>query len=178
MVYHYDEPQKRNLSFRKRMAKLLYVAQATRAAQPRFVIPFAGPPAFLDPELFHLNNEMENGIFPDHEQVATWMERRGFNNVRFLYPGDKFGVNMGEVTREPGWQNFSYSNRTIHLQEYAKRRLDQIAAVKARYPVPEGDLWPIFRDYMESLSTYSEFFNRKIGMKVGFDITGPGGGKW
>src|SRR5205814_996241 len=57
MVYHYDEPQKRNLSFRKRMAKLLYVAQATRAAQPRFVIPFAGPPAFLDPELFHLNNE-------------------------------------------------------------------------------------------------------------------------
>ena len=178
MVYHHGEEQKKKLSYRKRMAKLLYVGQATRAVQPRFVMPFAGPPAFLDPELFHLNSEMENGIFPDHEQVANWMQGQKFNNVRFLYPGDKMELRMGEVTRDPHWESFSYADRNRHLEAYADRRRDQIAEVKARYPLPETDLWPAFWAYMEDLLTYSEFFNRKIGMKVGFDITGPGGGQW
>jgi UDP-MurNAc hydroxylase len=178
MVYHHAEEQKKKLSYRKRMAKFLYVAQATRAAQPRFVVPFAGPPAFLDSALFHLNREMENGIFPDHEQVANWMQGQGIQNARVLFPGDRFELATGEIERDSHWANFSYSDRLPHLEAYAERRKNQIAAVKARYPAPHVDLWPAFREYMDDLLTYNEFFNRQIGMKVGFDIKGPGGGQW
>jgi UDP-MurNAc hydroxylase len=178
MVYDYNEEQKKKLSLRKRMAKFAYVAQAARAAQPELVLPFAGPPAFLDPELFDLNSEMDQGIFPDHEQVASWMERQGFKNVRFLYPGDRLDLHTREVARDSHWQDFSYSDRARHLEDYAHRRQSQVAAVRARYPIPDHDLWPAFQAYFEDLLTYSSYFNEKIGMKVGFHITGPGGGDW
>jgi UDP-MurNAc hydroxylase len=178
MVYHYPEDQKKKLSFRKRMAKFGYVLQATRAAQPSLVLPFAGPPAFLDPELYDLNTEMDEGIFPDHEQVANWLQQQGFDNVRFLYPGDSIDLYTREIARDLQWEGFCYADRHRHLASYANRRRAQVSAVKARYPDPEQDLWPVFRAYFEELVTYSPYFNRKIGMKVGFEITGPGGGNW
>jgi UDP-MurNAc hydroxylase len=178
MVYQYSDEQKAKLSFQKRMAKFMYVVQAARAAQPDLVLPFAGPPAFLDSELFNLNREMEQGIFPDHEQVAAWMQEQGFANVRFLYPGDRLHLHTREIDRDPHWSGFSYANRERHLADYAARRRAQIAAVKERYPLPDHDLWPSFQSYFEEILTYSPYFNQKIGMKVGFEITGAGGGIW
>ena len=178
MVYHYSEVQKRQLSSRKRIAKLGYVLQAIRATEPGLVIPFAGPPAFLDAELFSLNQEMEEGIFPDSEQVANWLLGRGVKNVSFLHPGDRLDLVTREIERDRHWSGFSYQDRDRHLAAYARRRQAQIAAVKARSPQPERDLWPSFRAYFEELLTYSPYFNDKIGMKVGFEILGPGGGNW
>jgi UDP-MurNAc hydroxylase len=175
MVYNYSDEQKKKLSHRKRMAKLAYVVQATKAVQPDLVLPFAGPPAFLDPELFYLNKEMEEGIFPDHEQVANWVKSKGFQNVEILYPGDQIDVLSHSVKRDPRWEDFNYSERERHLTAYASHRCAEIAAVKAQYPIPDDDLWPSFRDYFQQLLTYSPYFNRRIGMSVGFEITGPGG---
>lgn len=175
MVYQFSDEEKRRLSYRKRMAKLGYVLQASRAADPTLILPFAGPPAFLDPELFHLNNEMAEGIFPDHEQVARWLESRGYSNVKFLYPGDELDLITQQIERDPVWANFSYNDRQVHLASYAERRQEQIKAVRAEYPIPEYDLWPQFKPYFDELLTFSSYFNQRIGMKVGFEITGPGG---
>jgi UDP-MurNAc hydroxylase len=175
MVYQYDAAQKRELSLRKRMAKFAYVVQATRAAEPDLVLPFAGPPAFLDADLFHLNSEMEEGIFPDHEQVAQWMHLQGFKNVPFLYPGDRLDLRTNKIVRDGHWSGFRYADRARHLAEYASRRQDQLREVKASYPIPDYDLWPAFKSYFEELLTCSDYFNNRIGMKVGFEVTGPGG---
>src|SRR4029077_20167740 len=139
MVYHYSESQKKELSRKKRMAKFAYVVQATRSAEPDLVLPFAGPPAFLDDELFPLNSEMDEGIFPDHEQVADWMQSQGFQHVPFLYPGDELARRTHQIARDPHWDGFKYGDRARHLPEYASRRRDQVAAVKARYPIPDQD---------------------------------------
>jgi UDP-MurNAc hydroxylase len=178
MAYHYPDQQKKILSFRKRMAKFGYLAQAARAADACRIIPFAGPPAFLDTELFHLNKEMDEGIFPDPEQVTNWMRQQGFCNVEFLNPGDQIDLDTGKLRRDAHWKDFFYSDRERHLASYASRRQRQIETVKARYPTPEENLWPVFRAYFEDLLTYSEYFNERIGMKVGFQIMGPGGGTW
>ena len=48
-------------------------------------------------------------------------------------------------------------------------------------PLPGADEVVVrnpFRDYFERLLSLSPYFNRRIGMRVGFDITGPGGGAW
>ena len=175
MVYHYSDSQRKELSLKKRMAKFAYVVQATRAAEPDLVLPFAGPPAFLDDELFHLNSEMDEGIFPDHEQVADWMHTQGFQHVPFLYPGDELDLRTRTIARDEHWKGFRYSDRARHLAEYASRRQAQLAAVKARYPIPDHDLWPEFQSYFQELLTYSRYFNDRIGMKVGFEISGAGG---
>lgn len=178
MVYSYPEERQKKLAYKKRMSKFAYLAQAVAAAEPGMILPFAGPPAFLDAELFHLNDQMDEGIFPDHEQVALWLRSKGFDNVSFLYPGDRIDLATQEIARDARWDGFSYKDRSGYLQDYASRRQEQIARVKSRFPVPDRDLWPAFRAYFEDLLTYSPYFNRKIGMKVGFEITGPGGGEW
>jgi UDP-MurNAc hydroxylase len=39
-------------------------------------------------------------------------------------------------------------------------------------------LWEPFSDYFSALLSMSPYFNEKIGMRVAFDVMGPGGGRW
>jgi UDP-MurNAc hydroxylase len=176
----YDYPPERHavLSRQKRFAKFGYMARAIRAVQPRTVLPFAGPPCFLDPELFCHNAQMEAGIFPDQQQVADWLAQRGISNAVVLLPGDGWDVDARTKDSDPVWHDFSFADRWPYLEDYAARRRQQVDAVLSRYPEPTESLWESFRDYFEGLLGLSPYFNRKIGMRVGFNITGPGGGDW
>jgi UDP-MurNAc hydroxylase len=178
MVYDYPPEQERKLAYRKRMAKLAYVAQATRACEPRWVLPFAGPPVFLDPDLRWLNAEMDGGIFPDPDEVAVWMRRQGFDQVRTLFPGDVLALQDGEVSRDPRWVGFAYRDADSEIEAYAARRAWAIAEVYESHPAPTVDLWPTFEAYFSSLVGRSTYFDDRIAMKVGFEIRGPGGGDW
>src|SRR6185436_4060065 len=50
--------------------------------------------------------------------------------------------------------------------------------VLARHPEPDASLWEPFREYFERLLAMSPYFNRRIDQRVGFEVTGPGGGSW
>jgi UDP-MurNAc hydroxylase len=132
----------------------------------------------LDPDLFHHNDEMQDGIFPDQEQVAAWLLERGIENTVVLLPGDSWDLLDRHRERDTHWMVHDLKDRTTYLTEYAKRREPHLTAVLNRYPPPERPLWPEFQDYFEDLLGLSVYFNRKIGMKVGFDIQGVGGGQW
>jgi UDP-MurNAc hydroxylase len=178
MCYDYPDERQRELSRQKRLAKFAYMTRAIKVIEPRAVLPFAGPPCFLDPELQSNNSEMERGIFPDQQQVATWLTRRGIVNVPVLLPGDAWDVGAMRKDGDVRWSDFSFGDRWRSIEAYADRRQDQLRAVLARYPEPTESLWDRFRDYFERLLSLSPYFNRRIGMRVGFDITGPGGGAW
>jgi UDP-MurNAc hydroxylase len=53
-----------------------------------------------------------------------------------------------------------------------------VRAVLAGYPEPAESLWDAFEDYFGRLLGLSPYFNRRIGMRVGFDVAGAGGGRW
>lgn len=178
MCYEYAQERRKELSRRKRMAKLSYVARAIKVVEPVTAIPFAGPPCFLDPELAQFNAEMEDGIFPDLQQVADWLAEQGFKNTSILLPGDSWDVTACTKDSDPIWNDFSFADRCSYLKSYSERRSSHIATVKARYLQPTDSLWEPFRGYFERLLAMSPYFNKKIGMRVGFDIVGPGGGKW
>lgn len=178
MCYKYTEDRRRELSHRKRMAKFSYLARAIKAVEPVTAIPFAGPPCFLDPELAQFNAEMEGGIFPNQQQVADWLAEQEFKNISILLPGDSWDVTARTKDSDPIWNDFSFADRRSYLESYADRRYSQIATVKARYPEPTDSLWEPFRGYFERLLAMSPYFNQKIGMRVGFDIVGSGGGQW
>ena len=178
MCYEYSDERRRELSRQKRLAKFAYMARAIKVVKPLAVLPFAGPPCFLDSELRENNSEMEGGIFPDQQQAADWLIQRGIANVPVLLPGDAWDVGAKRKDGDPRWSDFSFGDRWRYIEEYAERRQDDVRAVLARYPEPTESLWDAFSDYFERLLSLNAYFNRRIGMRVGFDITGPGGGAW
>lgn len=178
MCYEYSPQRKQELSQRKRIAKFSYLERAIASVKPVTAIPFAGPPCFLDAELAAINSEMENGIFPDQQQVVDWLHRQGVHNTEILLPGDVFDITQGSKKADPIWSDFSFSDRDSYIENYAQQKTTQIAGFKARYPEPTTSLWEPFHEYFQSLLKMNSYFNQKIGMRVGFDITGVGGGKW
>jgi UDP-MurNAc hydroxylase len=178
MCYPYPFDRREQLSHQKRLAKFAYAASTIRVVEPVTALPFAGPPCFLDPELFQHNHEMDTGIFPDQEQVADWLAGQGIENTVVLLPGDAWDVAARMKDSDPVWSDFSLAERAPYLEAYAKLRRPQIDEVVARHPEPRDSLWEPFQDYFRRLLEMSPYFNGRIGMRVGFDITGHGGGQW
>lgn len=178
LCYHYPPEQHQTLSERKRLAKLNYMMRAISAVHPVMVLPFAGPPCFLDPELSQFNQEMESGIFPDQQQVVTWLQEQGVENSQMMLPGDCWDLDRQTLSHDPHWNDFELGNHTSYLQNYMGQRQTMLTAFKDNYLVPQVSLWPKFRAYFEHLLSLSPYFNQQIDMRVGFEIEGPGGGQW
>jgi UDP-MurNAc hydroxylase len=178
MCYEYPAERSIALSRSKRAAKLAYTARAMNIVEPVVGLPFAGPPCFLDPELFRHNVEMDQGIFPEQQQVAGWLAGQGIENTAILLPGDAWDLYARVRDADSTWEDFSLADRDRYLSSYAERRRPDVEAVLGAHPEPAGSLWEPFRDYFERLLAMSPYFNRRIGMRVGFDLSGPGGGAW
>lgn len=179
MVYGYDQERAAQLSRKKRLGRFVYLQKAMKVVEPRIGIPFGGPPAFLDPELFALNAEQEGaGCLPDPQQVADWLAGRGITSTEVLLPGDAWDTESRSKTPDPHGDGFSFADRWEYLREYAARRRPRIEAVLARFDEPDQPLDAPFRAYMQELLSMSPYFNGRIDMRAGFDVRGPGGGEW
>lgn len=179
MRYEYSPERARELSRQKRLSKFAYCMKSMRVVEPVIGLPIAGPPAFLDPQLFRHNAEMEDpGIFPDQQQVADWLATRRITNVAVLLPGDMWDANTATKIPDPIWQGFSFDDRWPYLEQYQQRRAPDLQRVLSRYPEPTESLRPAFDRYFTELLGMSPYFNERINMRVGFDITGAGGGQW
>ena len=179
MCYGYPPEKARELSRRKRLGKFAFCLKTMRIVEPVIGLPVAGPPAFLDPELFALNREMEDpGVFPDQQQIADWLRGHGVDNTAVLLPGDAWDAGSRAKIADSHWDDFSFEDRWSYLEGYQARRRAAIACVRSRFPQPRESLFEPFARYMEGLLGLSPYFNARIDMRVGFDITGNGGGQW
>jgi UDP-MurNAc hydroxylase len=182
--YEYDEAERERISTIKRIGKFKAVTRLLRSVQPRLVMPYAGPPCFLDDDLFELNSGLRpGGIFPDQGEALAWLaERLPQQPGVCLLPGDAVGLGDLEVFRDPHWQGFSLEagvqERRRYLEAYAARRRPAIEAAWAANPLPAAGFAERFKAHFESLGTLSEYFLARIGMTVRFEVSGPGGGVW
>jgi len=176
--YEYTDERRREAARQKRLARFAYIVRAIRILKPAHVMPFGGHPCFLDPELFHHNEGLEPGGFPDQKQYIAWLADRGIDNAVPMMPGDSWDIARRRRETDATWDSVSLSDRRRYLEEYADRRRPHIDGVLARYPEPEASLWESFRDYFEHLLMLSPYFNERIGIRIGFHITGDAGGDW
>jgi UDP-MurNAc hydroxylase len=187
--YEYDEADRDRISESKRVGKFKAVTRLVRQVKPRLVLPYAGPPCFLDPDLFELNSGLHGpGIFPDQDEARAWLtERLPQQRTEYLLPGDRLeieGPDRLDVLRDPQWEGFSLrsgpAERRRYLEEYAARRAPDVAQAWAANPVPAADsrLGERFAAHVESLGTLSEYFLARIGMTLRFEVSGPAGGTW
>jgi len=186
VCYDYPPDVLAEVSERKRVAKFRAVTRLVRSVKPTMVLPYAGPPCFLDPALFELNARLHGpDIFPDQHEALAWLrERLPDQRSDYLLPGDSVRLGSGGIRRDPNWSSFrldhTVEERRRYLEAYAERRRAAIDAVWAANPVPAADsgLGEAFRTHLESLATLSSYFLARIGLLVRFRVLGPAGGTW
>jgi UDP-MurNAc hydroxylase len=137
--YEYDRKTYESISRKKMFGKFEAVARALEALHPRAYLASAGPAAFLDPMLRHVNFEPVN-IFPRASRFFAFLERRLGNTATRLLepmPGDVLDVEANELApgaaERVGDDNFAdyvkaYAGRAAHVFVERERGFDGSAA--------------------------------------------------
>lgn len=156
--YDYPPDVYRTISRRKRLAKFAGVRTVIERLQPRAYIPSAGPPAFLDPGLFHLNSESDS-VFPRAWEYAEFLRKsRLSTDVAEMEPGDTLRVGAQiEKLRGPS-PAVGADNVEQYLADYQRQSF--IDAGLSRIPDEidvESVLHRLIADLEEKLKIYSPF---------------------
>ncbi len=140
------------------------------------VIHYAGPPCFLEDELFHLNFQ-ENSIFHDQWDVHPELSERLNGNLHLLLPGDDVTVSSErgfEVIRQT--KTFDFSQKVILLNEYKQKRTATIQSYLKSLPQPGQEFLQEFEDHIKQLFSVSDYLTNKVNALVKFTLTGVNGG--
>ncbi|HEY3671101.1 MAG TPA: hypothetical protein VGN51_09205 [Acidimicrobiia bacterium] len=148
---------------------------SVRAAAASTVIPYGGPPCFLDPELDHLNASIGSGMLPDLEQTADLLRARlPQRRVISLLPGDRCFPTEDLVVDDPRWRDFSFVRLRTHLRDYAHSRAVDLSRAHSAFPDPDASLG---RGLAASLARLAPP-RASLRDHVRFEVFGPGGGDW
>jgi UDP-MurNAc hydroxylase len=162
MVYQFPEKMMQTLGRKKReneMARALRYAQQINAS---FVIPSAGPPCFLDDEMFHFNDFERDptNTFPDQTVFIEYMQERGHDNGRLMIPGSIATIRDGNCTVAhpfPDEQVKSiFTQKRAYLEAYQERQRPLIEAAKASWPRGHVDILSSLRDWFEPLLEHAD----------------------
>ena len=146
MVYDLPKRAKQALGATKRERQfdrsLRYIADLDAS----YVFPIAGPPCFLDDELWGFNDIFgdESNIFPDQLVYLDWLRGHGMDNGRLLLPGT-----VAQVT-EPGCPVEHpipdaevaklFADKASYLVEMRARRQPEVETAKLGWAHPEIDV--------------------------------------
>ena len=90
LVYDYDDDKIKELSKDKRLFKYQVILNVINELNPKFYIPFAGPPCFLQDDTYHINF-LEENTFPSEVDIYNFFkENHPKVSEKFivLTPGD------------------------------------------------------------------------------------------
>src|SRR5829696_4851924 len=140
-----------------------------------WVVPIAGPPCFLDEELWHLNDifEHEGNIFPDQSVFLKEYRAIGRDNGVVLLPGS-----VATLTEEtcslthPTDVDEYFLDKEKHLREYAQRQRPVIESLKLSWRHPEVDVLAEMKRRIEPLLEESIYLATGVGGPVRFDLVG------
>jgi UDP-MurNAc hydroxylase len=143
------------------------------------VFPIAGPPCFLDDELWQFNDIFgdEGNIFPDQQVFVEEYAKVGGSNAVVLLPGT-----VAEIT-EQGCAAVQpvadvrafFESKEQYLKEYAQRQRPVIEAAKASWRHPEVDVLAELKRRIEPLLDESIYLATGVGGPVRFDLVGYDG---
>jgi UDP-MurNAc hydroxylase len=181
MVYEFPVKARATLAHKKRVVQLARCQRYIEILAPTFVVPSAGPPCFLDDDLFEFNDLHRDpaNIFPDQTVFLDYLAENGIPGGRLMLPGSS-----GELART----SFDvvhpvsdtelrriFDHREPYLREYQARKrplLDAEHAGWERNPDAEPiDLLVAIRDWFEPLMGFGEQICSGIGDRVLLDLT-------
>ena len=145
-----------------------------------FVFPIAGPPCFLDDELWQFNDLFgdEGNIFPDQSVFLREYAKVGGTNGVVLLPGSVSELTAGGCDTAHPVDDLGefFAQKESHLKAYRDRQRDVIAREKASWSHPEVDVLAGMKARIEPLLDESVRLAQGVGGPVRFDLTTPADG--
>jgi UDP-MurNAc hydroxylase len=174
--YVYPQDELLKLCRFRRATKERRVLEAADRLGARFYIPSAGPPCFLDEELFHLNRN-EATIFPGYDEFERFASKwRKGKNVPFrtLAPGDSVELPSGELQRASDLVERALS--LDYIRDYQARRREALAGELERFRRPIGRIVDDAKEHFQELLERVPELCDLAGAALRVHLTGPGGG--
>jgi len=171
MVYEMPDDEKRALCEAKVAAQFTRALKYVEMIDARAVVPSAGPPCFLDEDLFALNmtNGDELSIFPDQTEFISRLSaigRQGLTNI----PGTTIEVHPGsiEVTHPIPVEDVAtiFADKGTYLRNYQADWADWLHDLKAGWNPPTTDLLATLRDWWGPLLQMAPTLCAQVGANV------------
>jgi UDP-MurNAc hydroxylase len=185
MVYRWGAAEKAELSREKRVRQGQRAMQYIREIKAEHVIPFAGPPAFLDDPLFELNDLDDDpaNIFQDQPSFLEVLRANGIDRGRLAVAGSVIDVSPGrfEISHrvvEPTGTTTDdvgaiYRDKKDYLRRYRARRRQEIdAALPRAAPNPPDPLETVARmaEWIEPLLAQAPSVRDALGGTILIDV--------
>ena len=177
MVYDLPEAAKKEFARRKRAGQSDRALRYIDAVGAAHVFPTAGPPCFLDEDLFGLNGLGVDGesIFTDQTQFLDELrDARPAVSAHLLLPGSvaEFDGPHCELTHRHSDDEIRriFEDKTGYLRELQARKQPELARERdSRAPVP-GDLLAQLKDWWEPLLKRADNICEGVGGPVRLDV--------
>jgi UDP-MurNAc hydroxylase len=157
MVYQYPAQMRQALGRKKRengQARALRYVQECGAT---FVVPSAGPPCFLDDDLFHLNDfdRDSTNTFPDQTVFLEYLRAHGVANSQLMIPGSVATITPGrfDLAHPMADEEVAriFTEKRGYLEAYKARKQPLIDGIKASWPHGQVDTLSALREWFEPL---------------------------
>jgi UDP-MurNAc hydroxylase len=142
------------------------------------VFPIAGPPCFLDDDLWQFNDIFndEGNIFPDQSAFMQEYAKVGGTNGVVLLPGSVSELTAQSCpTTHPVPIDEFFAHKREHLEEMRERKRPIIEAAKVSWRHPEIDVLKEMKRRIEPLLDESVYLATGVGGPVRFDLVGYDG---
>ena len=177
MVYTFPERMKAALGRRKRRnvqeRAMRYVTQIAAS----HVFPCAGPPAFLDPALFALNDFDDDpaNIFCDQPAFLSYMAEQGNDRGHLVVPGstialDGTSCSVAHPAAAPAVDRI-FTDKRAHLEAYAARKLPLIESIRAAWPSGKVAILPALKEWFEPLLEMGDLTCEGVAGRVLLDCS-------
>lgn len=174
LAYEYDDEKMRMLCAKKRKRSLESLTSYGEMTKARTVVPCSGPAAFLDPELFHLNDfeDSDDNAFPNMSTAVRYLRERG-KQAELVMPDDVWdvspdGMELRSRTLAP---EAVYGDVRAYLTEYAERKRPIIRERLAKLEENPEDPAELLRMRLDEVSA-SKHFLKQIDLDIVWDFTG------
>jgi UDP-MurNAc hydroxylase len=175
MVYNFPPRMKQNLGHKKRINQQARAHRYALELGASYVFPSAGPPCFLDADLFELNDfdRDASNIFCDQTVFLEYLREMGDDRGRLVIPGSRISLEGGrcEVSHPiPDDQvQRIFADKRGYLEEYKVRKQPLIDVERQGWPRGQVDILASLKEWLEPLLALADLSCAGVNARVLLD---------
>jgi UDP-MurNAc hydroxylase len=183
MVYDMEPEAKRELAIQKRKNQLSRATRYVTGVNAAHVFPSAGPPCFLDEDLFHLNDldQSPDNIFPNarafvHEIASTTTYPA--DRVHHIIPGSEISLEGADIEcSHPGGEAAvarALDAFEAELREYQNDWRPWLVAERASWPDGKVDVFTVLKQRIERVLHNAAYTRAGVGGNLLLNLDAAG----
>jgi UDP-MurNAc hydroxylase len=179
MVYELPDDEKAALGRQKRARQMDRTIRYINDLEASWVFPIAGPPCFLDDNLWAFNDLHgdDANIFMDQQMFIDHYHRLGYDNGMILLPGSQAELSDADcsITHPIPDVRAFFAGKEEHLRAYRERQRPVIEAERATWRHPGLDVLTELQRRIEPLLDESLYLAAGVGGPLRLDLVGYDG---